>query len=153
MELQTQKIKHLIEQAADARRKAYAPYSHFAVGAALLTADGAIYTGCNIENAAFTPGICAERTAVAKAISDGHRDVRAIAIVGGPEADDIGQAGYTAPCGVCRQVLREFANPPECMVILARSAEDYKIYTLEQLLPVSFGPDNLNEIYGGKECE
>lgn len=113
-------------------------------GAALLGADAKIYTGCNIENAAFTPGNCAERTAIFKAVSEGCREFSAIAIVGGKlDEDALAQTGYTAPCGVCRQVLREFVNPSAFAVILARTIEAYKVYTLEELLPESFGPENL----------
>ena len=107
MELAKKEIQNLIRIAADARKSAYAPYSQFTVGAALLGADAKIYTGCNIENAAFTPGNCAERTAVFKAVSEGCREFTAIAIVGGKlDEDALAQTGYTAPCGVCRQVLR-----------------------------------------------
>lgn len=144
MELEKKEIQNLIRVAADARKFAYAPYSQFAVGAALLGADAKIYMGCNIENAAFTPGNCAERTAIFKAVSEGCKEFTAIAIVGGKLGEDaLAQAGYTAPCGVCRQVLREFVDPSTFIVILARTIEEYKVYTLEELLPESFGPDNL----------
>ncbi len=144
MELEKKEIQNLIRLAADARKFAYAPYSQFAVGAALLGADAKIYMGCNIENAAFTPGNCAERTAIFKAVSEGCKEFTAIAIVGGKLGEDaLAQAGYTAPCGVCRQVLREFVDPSTFIVILARTIEEYKVYTLEELLPESFGPDNL----------
>lgn len=146
----------MIRSAGSAREFAYAPYSHFLVGAALLgeievcnscgdhSMMEKIYTGCNIENAAFTPGNCAERTALYKAISEGCRRFHAIAIAAGTEGTDcFKQEGYTSPCGVCRQTLREFVNPKEFLVIMARSQEDYKIMTLEQLLPDSFGPENL----------
>ena len=137
MKLEKKKIQNLIRIAADARKFSYAPYSHFAVGAALLGADAKIYTGCNFEN-------CAERTAIFKAVSEGCREFSAIAIVGGKlDEDALAQAGYTAPCGVCRQVLREFVNPSAFAVILARTIEAYKVYTLEELLPESFGPENL----------
>lgn len=144
MELEKKEIQNLIRIAADARKFAYAPYSQFAVGAALLGADAKIYMGCNIENAAFTPGNCAERTAIFKAVSEGCKEFTAIAIVGGKLGEDaLAQAGYTAPCGVCRQVLREFVDPSTFVVILARTIEEYGVYTLEELLPESFGPDNL----------
>ncbi len=144
MELEKKEIQNLIRVAADARKFAYAPYSQFAVGAALLGADAKIYMGCNIENAAFTPGNCAERTAIFKAVSEGCKEFTAIAIVGGKLGEGaLAQAGYTAPCGVCRQVLREFVDPSTFIVILARTIEEYKVYTLEELLPESFGPDNL----------
>ena len=134
-------VKELILSALEARKKAYTPYSEFKVGAAVLTAELRIYTGCNIENAAYSPGICAERTAVYKAISEGCRKIKAIAIVGDKTGDSISQ--YAFPCGVCRQVMREFSNPEEMIVIVAKSCEEYQLYTLNQLLPESFGPENL----------
>lgn len=134
-------VKDLILSALEARKKAYTPYSEFKVGAAVLTAELRIYTGCNIENAAYSPGICAERTAVYKAISEGCRKIKAIAIVGDKTGDSISQ--YAFPCGVCRQVMREFSNPEEMIVIVAKSCEEYQLYTLNQLLPESFGPENL----------
>ena len=137
--------RELIDLAIDARRNSYSPYSGFAVGAALLASDGTVYTGCNIENAAYSPGSCAERTAVFKAASDGKRDFSAIAVVGG-HSDGKGVDSICAPCGVCRQVLREFCVPAEFRVLLAplNNPEKYEVYTLEQLLPQSFGPDDLN---------
>lgn len=131
----------LIKSAMEARKKSYAPYSGYQVGAALLTNELRIYTGCNIENAAFTPGICAERTALYKAVSEGKRRFKAIAIVGGKKD---GPLQYAFPCGVCRQVMREFVIPDEFALIIGKSPEDYKVYSLEELLPESFGPDNLN---------
>lgn len=128
----------LINKALEARENAYAPYSQFLVGAALVTEDGSIYTGCNIENASYGATNCAERTAVFKAVSEGHRSIKIIAICGGVKGGDMGMA---YPCGVCRQVLREFSNPSELKVIVAKSVEDYEVYTLEELLPHSFGPD------------
>ena len=137
-------IKDMIEKADGAREFAYTPYSGFKVGAGLLAYDSdnkpAIITGCNIENAAYSPGNCAERTAVFKAVSEGYRDFRAIAIIAGK--DKIADS-YTSPCGVCRQVLREFVDPDNFYVIMAKNTEDYKVMTLEELLPMSFGPDNL----------
>lgn len=132
--------KILIEKAMQAREKAYTPYSHFRVGAALLSKKGKIYTGCNIENAAYTPTNCAERTAVFKAVSEGEREFEKIAIVGGTEGKVL---GLCPPCGVCRQVLREFAVPKEFGVILAKSTEEYREYTLAELFPEGFGPENL----------
>ncbi len=114
--------------------KAYCPYSHFPVGAALECDDGTVYTGCNVENAAYSPGICAERTAVAKAVSEGHRRFRRIAIAGR-------STQFCTPCGVCRQVLREFA--PDLEVICLNAAGEERTYTLPDLLPDSFGPDFL----------
>ena len=114
--------------------RAYCPYSHFPVGAALECADGTVFTGCNIENAAYSPGICAERTAVAKAVSEGHTDFVRIAIAGR-------SADFCAPCGVCRQVLREFA--PDIEVICLNGKGEEKVFTLSELLPHSFGPEFL----------
>lgn len=133
--------ERLISDALEAREKAYAPYSGFRVGAALLTADGSIITGCNVENASYPACNCAERTAVYKAVSMGKKDFVAIAIIAGKEGEPITE--YTTPCGICRQVLREFVNPKEFKVIMAKAREDYKMATLDELLPLSFGPDNL----------
>lgn len=133
-------VKELIRSAMEARKKAYAPYSGYMVGAAVLTNELRIYTGCNIENASYTPSICAERTAISKAVSEGWRRLKAIAVVGSPKGDVISQFAF--PCGVCRQVIREFADS-QFMVIVARSESDYKIYSLSELLPESFGPENL----------
>ena len=140
MKLEKKKIQNLIRIAADARKFSYAPYSHFAVGAALLGADAKIYTGCNIENAAFTPGNCAERTAIFKAVSEGVRDFQAICIVGGKDGV---LTEYAAPCGVCRQVMMEFCDPETFQIILAVDKEKYDIFTLNELLPLGFGPSNL----------
>lgn len=134
------RIQELIQRAMEQMRFSYVPYSNFRVGAALLTRDGKIYTGCNIENAAYGPTNCAERTAFFKAVSEGERQFDAICIVGGPDGV---LKGYTAPCGVCRQVMMEFCNPETFQIILAVSTEDYCIYTLKELLPLGFGPDNL----------
>ncbi len=131
----------LVELACEARERAYVPYSNFSVGAALLDAEGRVWQGCNIENAAFGPSVCAERTAFFKAVSEGARAFEAIAVVGGPEGREIDS--YTAPCGVCRQVMREFCNVRSFRVILAASRDEYRSYTLEELLPASFGPENL----------
>lgn len=130
-------IQKLAREALRARENAYCPYSGFAVGAALLCADGSVWRGCNIENAAFTPGCCAERTAIFKAVSEGHRDFIALAVAGGKkEAEKLEPC---PPCGVCRQVMREFCSG-KFQVILAVSETDYKVCTLEELLPKSFGP-------------
>ena len=153
MELTETLCQQLIETAFLARRNAYTPYSHYKVGAALLCADGSIVTGCNIENAAFGPTICAERVAVFKAVSENKpgtagRNLQAIVIVGGPETEDAAEEGqelsqYAFPCGVCRQVLREFVNPQEFTVITAKSIRNYHQMSLDELLPQSFEPDNL----------
>ena len=134
------RITELIAKAFDMRNFSYAPYSHFKVGAALLTKTGKVYGGCNIENAAYGPSNCAERTAFFKAVSEGEREFDAIAIVGGPET---GVKDYCAPCGVCRQVMAEFCRPEEFRIILAKSTDEYKIYTLKELFPLGFSPDNL----------
>ena len=133
-------IGQMIEQAIEQLNFSYAPYSGFKVGAVLLTESGKFYTGCNIENAAYTPTNCAERTAFFKAVSEGEKAFQAICIVGGKDGV---LTGYTAPCGVCRQVMMEFCNPDTFQIILAVSKEDYKMFTLKELLPLGFGPANL----------
>ena len=130
--------KKLIALALEARLKAYAPYSGFYVGAALLAESGKIYQGCNIENASYGATNCAERTAVFKAVSEGERKLSAIAIVGGMREKEL---TYAYPCGICRQVLREFCDPENMWVIIARSETEYKKMRLSELLPESFGPD------------
>lgn len=134
--------QELIRQALEGRKQSYAPYSKFRVGAALETVDGKIYKGCNVENAAYSPSNCAERTAFFKAVSEGERAFCRIAIVGGYEEGD-SVADYATPCGVCRQVMMEFCNPKEFAIIVARSENDYKVFTLEELMPVGFGADIL----------
>lgn len=141
-------VRGLVEAAREARLHSYSPYSHFQVGAALLTENGRIYTGCNIENAAYTPTNCAERTAFFKAVSEGEHSFRAIAIAGGPEGSSREEQDFCPPCGVCRQVMMEFCSPAEFVVILARSPEDYREYLLEELLPMGFGPGDLTEKNG-----
>lgn len=133
-------IEKLVETAIEQIKYSYAPYSGFKVGASLLTEEGNIYTGCNIENAAYTPTNCAERTAFFKAVSEGERKFKAIAIVGGKDGK---LTSYTAPCGVCRQVMMEFCDPKEFKVILGITKDDYKIYTLEELLPLGFGSSDV----------
>lgn len=133
--------KELIRHALEARKKAYAPYSNYLVGAALISGEGKLYTGCNIENASYGATNCAERTAIFKAVSEGERTIARIAIVGGPREEDGVLSGYAFPCGVCRQVLREFSEPDKLIVYVARSEDDYKQYSLSELLPDSFGPD------------
>ena len=132
--------KTLVEKAFEIRKRAYTPYSHHKVGAALLGKNGQIYLGCNIENAAFTPSNCAERTAVFKAVSEGQLEFDAIAVVGGTE--DAEELDYCAPCGVCRQVLREFCDN-DFEIILAKDVEHRKTLTLKEILPLGFGPENL----------
>ena len=123
----------LVELAKEAMTHAYAPYSGFKVGAALLCDDGDVYQGCNIENAAFSPTICAERTAIFKAVSEGHRDLAAIAICGGKDGVI---TGLFPPCGVCRQVMREFVE--DDFMIYMGGAEGYSAMTMTQLLPAGF---------------
>ncbi|MDO4334041.1 MAG: cytidine deaminase [Eubacteriales bacterium] len=138
------KYRELIAAAYEARKASYSPYSGYRVGAALLCADGKIYTGCNIENAAYTPTVCAERTAFFKAVSEGVRNFEAIAIVGSPAGEPV---QFAWPCGVCRQVMMEFCDPKQFIVIVAKSEEEYEQRTLKELLPQGFGPENL----GGAE--
>lgn len=133
--------KTLVDLAFEAREHAYTPYSHWAVGAALLCKDGTVYQGCNIENAAYTPSNCAERTAFFKAIYDGERQFEAIAVVGGPAGELA--PDYCAPCGVCRQVMQEFCDPSSFRIVLGRSDGEARSYLLRELLPEGFGPDNL----------
>lgn len=128
----------LIQLAQKARKQSYSPYSGFAVGAALLCTDGTVFIGCNIENAAFGPTVCAERTAIFKAISEGHREFSAIAVVGGPAEQEISQE--CPPCGVCRQVLREFCED-DFPVHLSADGETIRTLLLKELLPESFRAD------------
>lgn len=132
----------LFDKAKTMLNFSYAPYSHFHVGAALLTKDGKIYTGCNIENAAYGPSNCAERTAFFKAISEGILKFDAIMVVGGPNGKI---KDYCPPCGVCRQVMMEFCNPDEFKIFLAKSKDDIVEYTLKELLPLGFGNADLNK--------
>ena len=133
-------IEKLIDTAIKQLDFSYTPYSGFKVSAALLTKKGEIYTGCNIENASYTPTNCAERTAIFKAVSEGVRDFQAICIVGGKDGV---LTEYAAPCGVCRQVMMEFCDPETFQIILAVDKEKYDIFTLNELLPLGFGPSNL----------
>lgn len=129
----------LAEAALKGLKNSYAPYSHFHVSAALLCQDGSIYTGNNIENASYPATVCAERTAFFKAVSEGKRGFAAIAICGGLNGN---VRDYCPPCGVCRQVMREFCKP-DFQILVVKSPEDIREYTLEELLPESFGPENL----------
>ena len=126
----------LICKALEAREHAYVPYSHYAVGAALLSADGQVIQGCNIENASYGATNCAERTAVFQAVAQGMRKFRAIAISGGMEGRQ--PEDYAYPCGICRQVLQEFAEE-NFKVIVAKNVEDFQEYDLKELLPLGFG--------------
>ena len=134
--------KELIRQAIAATGTAYVPYSHFRVGAALLAGSGRIYQGGNIENAAYTPTNCAERTAFFKAVSEGEREFTAICVVGGQDGV---LTEYTPPCGVCRQVMMEFCDPESFLILLAIDENTHQEYTLKELLPVGFGAKNLRK--------
>lgn len=131
----------LLMEAKEARKHAYAPYSEFKVGAALETKNGTIYHGCNIENAAYGPTNCAERTAFFRAVYEGEREFTRIAIVGGKTTEDI--KNPCAPCGVCRQVMMEFCDPEFFKIILADGNGGEVEYTLKELLPLGFGAENL----------
>ena len=131
----------LIRQALEAVPGAYAPYSEYYVGAAALFSSGKIYTGVNVENASYPAGICAERNAIFHAVAEGERVLEAIAIVSGKKGVI---TDYSSPCGICRQVMREFGDPKKVLVLLAKTPEDYIEKTLEELLPDSFGPENLS---------
>ena len=128
--------KELIEKALEARKLSYSPYSGFSVGAALLCDDGSVFTGCNIENSAFSPTVCAERTSFFKAVSEGKKSFVKIAVVGGI-SDIETPENYCSPCGVCRQVMKEFCSS-DFEIIMAKNADDYRIMTLSDLLPASF---------------
>jgi len=130
-------INKLICAAVNARNFAYAPYSGYKVGAALYTVDKKIYDGCNIENAAYTPTNCAERTAFFKAVSEGNKKFSAIAVAT--------KNGSGFPCGVCRQVMREFCDPASFIIYISDIEHNYKKYFLSELLPLSFGPENIRE--------
>ena len=132
--------KELMVAANEARKFAYTPYSHFKVGAALLTKSGKLYTGCNIENSSYTPTVCAERTAVFKAVSEGESDFAVIAVVGGKEENPL---EFCSPCGVCRQVLAEFCG--EDFRILLGNPEKFQSYTVDEILPFSFTKKDLNK--------
>ncbi len=138
--LSTEEKKALIRQALTAREHSYSPYSGYQVGAAVMTSERNVYSGCNIENAAYTPTNCAERTAIFKAVSEGARELIAIAVVGSPKGS---VTQFAFPCGVCRQVMREFAKPEQMLILIAKSETDYIEKTLAELFPESFGPENL----------
>lgn len=132
--------RRLMRAALEARRSSYCPYSRFAVGAALLCADGTVVTGCNIENAAFTPGICAERTAFAKAVSEGKKEFLAVAVAGGKAGEE--PEGPCAPCGVCRQVMAEFCGP-DFLILTGSTEKEWTEKAFSELLPEPFGPGAL----------
>ncbi len=128
--------KTLIAEAYEAQKNAYIPYSHWAVGACLLTKEGKMYRGCNIESATHTPTCCAERTAFFKAVSEGEKHFVAIAVVGNDKDTPIGEGAICPPCGVCRQVMSEFCHPDTFEIILAYDYDKYQVYTLAQLMPL-----------------
>ena len=131
----------LINQALEAREMSYSPYSGFAVGAALLGKSGKAYQGCNVENAAYTPSNCGERTAFFKAVSEGEKEFTAISVAGGPKGQ-LPQA-LAWPCGVCRQVMMEFCDPETFLVLVAKNSDEYEEYLLKDILPKGFSPKDL----------
>lgn len=135
-------IAEMIETAAANIEKSYAPYSNFNVSAAILTDSGKVYTGVNVENASYGVTLCAERNAIGHAVAEGERKLDTVVIVGGKDGRI---TDYCVPCGMCRQFMREFGDPKEIKVICARSVSDYKVWTLEELLPESFGPEFLGK--------
>lgn len=136
-----EELRTLGEQATNAMTLAYAPYSHFHVGAAVKGASGKVYLGANVENASYGAAVCAERNAIFQAVLAGERKLTAIAVVGGKNGV---VTDFCPPCGICRQVMREFSDPKTFRVYLRKSSTEFKSYTLEELLPESFGPDQLS---------
>ena len=135
-------IEEMIDLAIKQLGYSYAPYSHFHVGAALLAKNGTYYTGCNIENAAYTPTNCAERTAFFKAVSEGVKEFQAICVVGGRDGV---LTGYAAPCGVCRQVMAEFCEPDTFRIFASKKNGEYREYTLGELFPGAFTKDDIEK--------
>ena len=135
--------QELIRTALGARKNSYSPYSSYAVGAAVLSESGRIYGGCNIENASYGGTVCAERVAIFSAVAAGEKRLKALAVIGGPAGVQDEMPGEAAPCGICRQVMREFGDPASFEIIIAKSIKDYRIFKLEELLPESFGPEAL----------
>ncbi len=131
----------LCKMADGARAHSYCDYSGYAVGAALLTKEGKVYTGCNVENASYPAGICAERTAFVKAVSEGDREFKAIAIAGGPKGEKPNDA---YPCGICRQFMNEFVSSDAFEVVVVHSDMSFSVHKLDELLPYAFGPEHLN---------
>lgn len=130
-------VEILIKKALEVQKYSYSPYSNFKVGAALLTESGLVFTGCNVENVAFSPTICGERNAIFKAVSEGERNFRAIALVGSRDGE-VAQ-NFCPPCGVCLQVMMEFCDPDSFEIVLVKTESDYKIMKLKDFLPFSFG--------------
>lgn len=139
--------KQLMQKAEEMKNMAYCPYSNYCVGAALLTSTGKIYGGCNIENSSYGASNCGERTAVFRAVAEGEKKFTAIVVCGCKKgsAPAGNETDFAWPCGICRQVLREFSNPKEMKVIIYVSPERYKEFTLEEILPHSFGPEHLDK--------
>ncbi|MBR0147703.1 MAG: cytidine deaminase [Lachnospiraceae bacterium] len=138
-------IKELIQAAIECRENSYAPYSGYRVGAALLSSKGLMYSGCNVENASYGATICAERNTVFTAVAAGQREFVAIAIVGGPDEEEAPLSGSAYPCGMCRQVLSEFGSS-DMKIIVAKSTDDYEVFTLGELIPHGFGSAILNNV-------
>jgi len=138
----------LAQAAIIAKSNSYSPYSNFQVGAALLAKSGKVYTGCNIESAAYSPTNCAERTALFKAVSEGEREFSAIAVAGSPIN---GEPDYCFPCGVCRQMLKEFAQD-NMEVVIVKAENDYKVLSLGELFPHSFGAGDLEPVFNNGMC-
>ena len=136
-------IRELITTALETRKRSYSPYSKYAVGAAVLAESGRIYGGCNIENASYGATVCAERVAIFSAVAAGEKKITALAVVGGPADAGGVMPDEASPCGICRQVMREFGDPAEMEIVIAKSINDYRIFKLAELLPESFGPENL----------
>ena len=135
--------KELVRLAIEARESSYSPYSNFRVGAALLTSGGKVYQGCNVENASYGAGICAERNAALRAVFEGEKRFAEIAVVGWHRDAKPEERGYAFPCGICRQFLREFCDPKQMKVYVARTPDDVLEATLEDMMPHSFGPEDL----------
>jgi cytidine deaminase len=133
----------LCKEAVLAREASYSPYSNYMVGAALLTKDGKVYRGCNVENSGYSPTICAERTAFVKAVSEGERHFAAIAVAGWPRA--AAKPSQAFPCGVCRQVMREFCRADFKILVVKGKGGEHTEHTLDELFPHGFGPDSLND--------
>ena len=138
--MDSQTAGRLVALALEMVPRAYAPYSRFQVGAAVLAESGKMYGGANVENASYPAGICAELNEISLAVASGERRLAAIAVCGGKDG---AVTGYGSPCGICRQVMREFCDPEEFRVVVARSRADFKTYSLSELLPESFGPEAL----------
>ncbi|CAI1940334.1 cytidine deaminase [Serratia proteamaculans] len=135
------RIQEMIAVASRAREFSYAPYSNFTVGAALMTKNGKVYTGCNVESVSYSPTTCAERVAILKAVSEGERSFEMIVVIGGPREGESKAKGYSGPCGVCRQMIYEFGK--DTKVIIANSLDEYYVHDISELFPFGFGPDHL----------